>query len=43
MAELQVEGVDWHLVAHRQHSHGGEVAGRVGDICVGRHARQIEG
>lgn len=43
MAELQVESIDWHLVAHRQDSHGGEVAGRVGDIGVSRHAGQAEG
>lgn len=43
MAELQVESIDWHLVAHGQNSHGGEVAGRVDDIAIGRHARQAEG
>lgn len=43
MAELQVESIDWHLVTHGQNSHGGEVAGRVDDIGIGRHARQTEG
>lgn len=43
VAELQVESVDGHLVAHGQDGHGGEVAGGVGDVGVGGHAGQAEG
>lgn len=42
MAELQVERVDRHLVAHRQDGHGGEVAGGVGDVGARRHAGQTQ-
>lgn len=43
MTELQVERIDWHLVTNRQHSHGGEVAGRVSYICTSCHTGQTEG
>lgn len=43
MAELQVERIDRHLVTNRQHSHGGEVAGRVSYICTSCHTGQTEG
>lgn len=42
VAELQVERVDRHLVAHRQDSHSGEVAGGVGDIGARRHTGQTQ-
>lgn len=38
MAELQVKGIDGNVVTHGQHSHSGQVACRVGDICTWRHA-----
>lgn len=40
MTELQVKGVDGHLVADGQHGHRGQVAGRVGDIRAGGHGGQ---
>lgn len=43
VAQLQVEGSDWNLVAHRQHGHCGQVTGRVGDISRGRHRGEAEG
>jgi len=35
VTELQVEGVDGHLVADGQHGHRGQVAGWVGDVGAG--------
>lgn len=43
MAELQVEGVDWHLVTDGQYGHSGQVTGRVGDVRAGRYAGPAEG
>lgn len=43
MAELQVERINRHLVTHRQDSHSGEVAGRVGDISSSCHSGQAQG
>ena len=42
MAELQVKSIDGHLITDRQHSHGGEVAGGVGDISTGCHTGQTQ-
>lgn len=43
MAELQVECINGHIITHRQDSHRGEVAGRVGDISTGCHRGQTQG
>ena len=40
VTELQVEGIDGHLVADRQHGHCRQVAGGVGDVGAGGHSRQ---
>lgn len=43
MAKLQIKGVDWHFITHRQHSHSGEVASRISDISTCCHTGQTKG
>ncbi len=42
MAELQIEGIDWHLITNRKHSHSGEITSWVSDIRTRRHAWQTQ-